>query len=197
MKNAAGGLDILLSPAVKAKLEAIAKQVTPCAAKRRRAYRKRHSKRGGDACGLADFVQRVGADPELQGNFAEPLTDQVWHESADEGYESDPEQDGGWEGDGGEHVPGEDEGYFSDDGEGFYEGVEGGEADTTVETIVFSTEEEAAALGAALSSGDAAVVAAYGGSTITAGSFMAWLWGTLKSGASIPNANSIPKESIQ
>lgn len=185
----------MLSPAVKEKLEAIAKQVKPCAAKRRRSRRGSLSKRGGDACGLADFVQRVGQDSELQGNFAEPLTDQAWNE-VDEGYHSDPEQDGGWEGDGGEHVPGEDEGYFSDDGEGFYEGATDGEAESTVETIVFATEEEAAAIGASLSGGEAGAAAVWGGLTVTAGSFLARLWGSLKDGKAIPNANSIPKESI-
>ena len=141
---------------------------------------------------MADFVQRVGADPELQGNFARPLTDQVWDE-VDEGYESgDAASDDGWEGDGGDHVTGEDEGYFSDDGEGFYEGAQDGESASTVETIVFSSEEEAAAIGEALAAGDAAV---WGGSTVTAGSFLAWLWGSLKDGKAIPNANSIPKKS--
>ncbi|KAJ0297604.1 hypothetical protein Brms1b_013568, partial [Colletotrichum noveboracense] len=169
-KNGAGGLSILLSPAVKSKLEAIAKQVTPCAGKRRRQNRKRQ---GGPSCGLADFVQRVGADAELQGSFAEPLTDQVW-DQIDEGYESDdPMQDGGWEGDGGDHPAGEDEGYFSDDDEGFFEGAEEGE----VETLVFSSEEEAVAIGEALSGADAAANAAiWGGSTVTAGSFLAWIW---------------------
>ncbi|RYP49893.1 hypothetical protein DL769_011025 [Monosporascus sp. CRB-8-3] len=195
-KNAAGGLDILLSPAVKAKLEAIAKEVTPCSAKRRRQSRN-HNRRGGPSCGLADFVQRVGADSELQESFAEPLTDQVWNE-IDEGYESgDPGLDGGWEGDGGEHFPGEDEGYFSDDGEGFFEGAEGAEGESTAETVVFSSEEEAVAIGEALSGGDAAANAAvWGGSTLTAGSFLARIWGHLRDGKGIPNANSIPKESI-
>lgn len=202
-KNAAGGLDVLLSPAVKAKLEAIAKQVKPCAAKRRRgrgesphnSNSNANSKRqGGPSCGLADFVQRVGEDTELQSSFEEPLTDQAWYE-LDEGYASgDGGQDDGWEGDGGEHVPGEED-------EGFFEGAEGAGGESTtaesLETVVFASEEEAAALGAALSGGDAAAAAAaYGGSTVTAGSFMAWLWKTLEDGKTIPNANAIPKESI-
>ncbi|KAH0439391.1 hypothetical protein CcaCcLH18_02868 [Colletotrichum camelliae] len=189
-KNGAGGLSILLSPAVKSKLEAIAKQVTPCAGKRRRQNRKRQ---GGPSCGLADFVQRVGADAELQGSFAEPLTDQVW-DQIDEGYESDdPMQDGGWEGDGGDHPAGEDEGYFSDDGEGFFEGAEEGE----LETLVFSSEEEAVAIGEALSGADAAAnVAIWGGSTVTAGSFLAWIWAQASAGNGISNAQEIPAESI-
>ncbi|KAK1999299.1 hypothetical protein LX36DRAFT_632705 [Colletotrichum falcatum] len=190
VKNGSGGLSILLSPAVKAKLETIAKQVTPCAGMRRRQNRKRQ---GGPSCGLADFVQRVGADAEMQGSFAEPLTDQVW-DQIDEGYESDdPTGDGGWEGDGGNHGAGEDEGYFSDDDEGFFEGAEDGE----VETVVFSSEEEAVAIGEALSGGEAAANAAiWGGSTVTAGSFLAWIWGHVSNGKEIPNAHEIPPESI-
>ncbi|KAL9110257.1 MAG: hypothetical protein Q9227_005164, partial [Pyrenula ochraceoflavens] len=72
-KNTDGSLDVLLSPAVIAKLEAIHKQVKPCAARRRsRGLRKR----GGPACGLADFVERVGADEELGESFSQPLNDQ-------------------------------------------------------------------------------------------------------------------------
>ncbi|TEA14156.1 hypothetical protein C8034_v003723 [Colletotrichum sidae] len=187
-KNGSGGLRILLSPAVKAKLESLAKQVTPCAGKRRRQILRRQV---GQSCGLSDFVQRVGADSELQANFAEPLTDQVWHQ-IDEGYESGhPGEDGGWEGDGG---PGEDEGYFSDDGQGFFEGSEEGGA----ETIVFSTTEEAVAIGEALSGSQAVVNAAvWGGSTVTAGSFLARIWPHVSKGLPIANAHEIPKEGIQ
>ncbi|RNJ53241.1 hypothetical protein D7B24_002088 [Verticillium nonalfalfae] len=189
-KNAEGGLDILISPAVKAKLEAIAKEVTPCAAKRRRQVRNR--KRGGPACGLADFVQRVGADQELQETFAHPLTDQVFNDF-DEGYSGDPADDPGWEGDGGQ-VGHEDEGYFSEDEEGFFEAAEG---DGTAESIVISSPEEAAAIGEILSGAGAAEAAAvWGGSTVTAGSFLAWLYGTLKEGKELSFAQKIPAESV-
>ncbi|KAL9615937.1 MAG: hypothetical protein Q9160_009137 [Pyrenula sp. 1 TL-2023] len=180
-KNTDGGLDVLLSPAVIAKLEAIHKDVKPCAARRRsRGLRKR----GGPACGLADFVERVGADRELGESFSQPLNDQVW-DQIDEGYASDdPEADPGWEGDGEIDPPGDDEGYFSDDDEGFFEGSEQGSAADTVEDIVIGTEEEAASLGQALGGADAAVnEAVYGGSTVTVGSFLAFLWKTLDSGA--------------
>jgi hypothetical protein len=145
-------------------------------------------------------VQRVGSDEELQGSFSEPLTDQVFHE-IDEGYSSnDPATDPGWEGDGGHHPVHEDEGYFSDDEEGFFEGAEGTEGDAaadTLETIVFSSEEEAAAIAAGLSGSEAAAAAAvWGGSTVTAGSFLTFLWATLKEGKPLPNANKVPKESI-
>ncbi|KAF4828739.1 hypothetical protein CGCTS75_v007235 [Colletotrichum tropicale] len=176
-KNAAGGLNILLSPGLKAKLEAIAKEVSACAAKHRRQPRNVFYKRqGGSACGLADYVQRVAADTELRNSFARPLTDQVLTEEYDSGYESGPGSEDGWV-DGGE--------------------AEGGAESAVEETIIFSSEEEAEALGAALSGGEAAANAAvWGSSTITAGSFLAWVWGHIQNGKAIPNANEIPKESI-
>ncbi|KAI8289747.1 hypothetical protein K4K60_007994 [Colletotrichum sp. SAR11_57] len=176
-KNAAGGLNILLSPGLKAKLEAIAKEVTACAAKHRRQPRNVVYKRQeGPACGLADYVQRVAADTELRNSFARPLTDQVLTEEYDSGYESGPGSEDGWV-DGGE--------------------AEGGAESAVEETVIFSSEEEAEALGAALSGGEAAANAAvWGSSTITAGSFLAWVWGHIQNGKAIPNANEIPKESI-
>ncbi|KAE9578237.1 hypothetical protein CGMCC3_g5865 [Colletotrichum fructicola] len=176
-KNAAGGLNILLSPGLKAKLEAIAKEVTACAAKHRRQPRNVVYKRQeGPACGLADYVQRVAADTELRNSFARPLTDQVLTEEYDSGYESGPGSEDGWV-DGGE--------------------AEGGAESAVEETVIFSSEEEAEVLGAALSGGEAAANAAvWGSSTITAGSFLAWVWGHIQNGKAIPNANEIPKESI-
>jgi hypothetical protein len=122
----------------------------------------------------------------------------VWQE-IDEGYHSDdPEADPGYEGDGEVDAPGGDEGYFSDDDEGFFEGSEDGDAASTVEDIMFGTPEEAAALGEALGGADAAANAGiYGGTTVTTGSFLAFLWKSLESGANLSNANQIPKESIQ
>ncbi|KAF4928677.1 hypothetical protein CGCVW01_v001793 [Colletotrichum viniferum] len=160
-KNAAGGLNILLSPGLKAKLEAIAKEVTACAAKHRRQPRN---------------VVYKPADTELRNSFARPLTDQVLTEEYDSGYESGPGSEDGWV-DGGE--------------------AEGGAESAVEETVIFSSEEEAEALGAALSGGEAAANAAvWGSSTITAGSFLAWVWGHIQNGKAIPNANEIPKESI-
>jgi hypothetical protein len=69
-KNNDGSLDILLSPAVIGKLEGVFKKVTPCGARRVR-------KRAGPACGLAHFVEEVGADPELGKTFSQPLNDQA------------------------------------------------------------------------------------------------------------------------
>ncbi|SPO07056.1 uncharacterized protein DNG_09750 [Cephalotrichum gorgonifer] len=197
-KNEKGGLDIVLPPAIKLKLEEIAKQVTPCPAKRRRRTVGNQKRQGAPACGLADFVQRVGGDAELQSSFAEPLTDQAWE--VDSGYGSDtedPAADPGWEGDGGPGNGGDGGSVFHDDDEGFFEGSEAGEGESTLETLVFSTEEEAAAIGAALSgAGGAEAAAVWGGSTVTAGSFLAWLWGTLKDGKALAPVQQIPSESI-
>jgi hypothetical protein len=157
------------------------------------------NRKRGPQCGLADYLQRVGADEELQDSFAHPLTDQVFDE-IDEGYGSDdPAADHGWEGDGGHHAVNEDEGYFSDDGEGFFEGAEGAEgsaAGDTLETIVFSTGEEAAAVAAGLSASEVEAAGVWGGSTMTAGSFLAFLWKGLSDGKPLSNVNKIPKESI-
>jgi hypothetical protein len=194
LKEADGGLNILLGPKVKAKLEAIAKQVKSCTTRRGR----RSRKRGEPACGLADFVQRVGADEELQSEFAQPLTDQVFDE-IDEGYHGDPATDHGWEGDGGHHPVNEDEGYFSDNGEGLFQGVEGAEgsaAGDTLEGVVFSSAEEAALVAAALSANEIEAAGIYGGSTVTAGSFLAFIWNTLRDGKPLANANKVPNESI-
>ncbi|KAF1829315.1 hypothetical protein BDW02DRAFT_561370 [Decorospora gaudefroyi] len=198
IKDANGDLSILLGPAVKAKLEEIATQVTPCAAKRKR--RMRNRKRGGPACGLADFVQRVGANEELQDSFSQPLTDQVFHKINEKYSNNDPSADPGWEGDGGHHEVNEDESYFSDDEQGFFEGAEGSGDDAaagTVVSIIFSSEQEAAAIAAALSGSEAeAAAAVWGGSTVTAGSFLAFLWTTLQDGNPLSNVNKVPKESI-
>lgn len=111
----------------------------------------------------------------------------------------DPAEEAGWEGDGTPDWE-QDEGYFSDDDTGFFEGAEGGEAEEVLETVVFGTEEEAAAIGAALSSGELAeleaAVAVWGTSTVTAGSFLAWVWGALGEGKPLANAQQIPKEKI-
>lgn len=170
-KNAAGNFDILLSPAIQEKLGAIAEQVVPCAAKRRR--QSSHRKRQGGVCGLAEYVQRVTADAELRNSFARPLTEQVLEEEYDSGYESGSGSEDGW-------VDG---------------GAEGGAESVVEETIVFSTEEEAAALGAVFSGGEAAANSIYL-AHVTADSFLALVWHYIASGQKIPNAHEIPKERI-
>lgn len=185
-KNKGGGLDVLLSPKVLEKLKGIAKDVKPCAAKRGLRFVKR-----GPACGLADFVDRVGADQELRGTFSEQFTDQVWAE-IDEGYSGEPSDNGGWEGDGGE--PFDDEGYFSDDADGFFEGSEAGEAEGTLETVVFASEAEAAAVAEA--AGLVETGAVFGAATVTTGSFLAMIWNSISSGKDVPPVYQVPKESI-
>ena len=180
-KNKAGGIDVLLSPKVKAKLESIAKQVKPCAAVKRR-RRRGVQKRGPEACGLRDFVNRVGADEELRETFTHQITDEVWA-SVDEGYEGSVDGNPGF-------THGEDEGYFSDE-DGFFEGG----SDAGSEAVVFSTEEEAVALAA-----EAAGVAEgslFGGSTVTSASFLVLLWGAFEGGKKALDAvYQVPSESI-
>ena len=54
-----------------------------------------------------------------------------------------------------------------------------------------------AVIGAALSSSEAAgAVAVWGGSTVTAESFLAWTWATLRDGKELPPAKQIPSENI-
>ncbi|KAK3316800.1 hypothetical protein B0H66DRAFT_626309 [Apodospora peruviana] len=205
IKNAEGGMDILLSPGVKAKLDSIAKEVTPCAGKRFK-FRRR-----GDACGLADFLERVRADEQLGDTFSEQLTDQVWGEVVDEGFVEGDDVTPGYEGDG---VPEEiyhgapadhpDEGFSEpevfEDEAGWFEpaggaGEEGAAAQ--VETIVFGTAEEAAAITEALAVGE---VVPAGASTMTAGSFLGLIYNKITGGGGGEKAEdlivTVPKENI-
>ena len=112
----------------------------------------------------------------------------------DEGYGGDDvSSDPGWAGDGRPQVQGgDDEGYSSNDDEGFYEASEAGtEGESVGETVVISTEEEAAALAASEGT------TAFGGSTVTAGSFLAFIWYGISNGRGVSAVNSIPSESIQ
>ncbi|KAM7188900.1 hypothetical protein V8F33_010347 [Rhypophila sp. PSN 637] len=194
-KNQDGGLDILFSPKVKSKLEAIAHEVKPCAAKKKR----RGVGAGGpntkraEACGVREFLERVGEDPELSETFGEQVTDQMWGE-IDEGYQGEPGEVPGYEGDGFAEGTGDlaDEGYFSD-AEGWFEGAAEGEGEGTVETIVIGTAEEAAAVAEAAVGGNEAVAAA---GTVAATSLLAALFGAVVGGGSLPEVVSIPKENI-
>ena len=188
-KNQDGGLDILFSPNVKGKLEAIAKEVKPCGAKKK----KRGNMRRADACGVREFLERVGDDPELSETFGEQVTDQIWGE-IDEGYQGAAGEVPGYEGDGFLEGTGDvaDEGYFSDV-EGWFEGAAEGEGEGTLETIVIGTAEEAAALGEAAAAGDVAITAA---GTATATSLLAALFGALAGGGSLPEVVSIPKDNV-
>ncbi|KAM7188822.1 hypothetical protein V8F20_010432 [Naviculisporaceae sp. PSN 640] len=202
-----GGLDVLLSPGVRAKLEELAKQVTPFSAKRLRARAKRPkaSKRQA-ACGFKQYQQLVASDDELAGTFTDQLADQINqqvnglpndlsdpHNQANGGEDTDSGY-GGSE-DGSEHGD-EPQSPNDNNDEGFYEG-EAGEAGTTagdtVEAIVISTEEEAAAIAA----GEIAPGVVAGGIGVTASSFLATIWGSLSGeGNSLEPVYKIPKERI-
>ena len=118
----------------------------------------------------------------------------------DEGSGGAPGEELGWEGDGTTHgqsvgeIAGEDEGYYSDNGEGFYEGAEGLEgtpAGDTIEAIVLSCAEKAAAIGEG-----AVGVSQFGSSTLTAGSFLAFIWKAVEGGGKLHPVYQVPKESI-
>jgi len=198
LKNAQGGLNIAFSPAIKAKLEAVAKEVTPCvaakaaaegAAERRLKYIKRQA---AGSCGVANFVERAGQDAEIRQSFSAPVTDQMWRE--DEGYESGSEVPGPNEGYEGEGFPeAGNSGPFHDD-EGFFEG----EAGETTETIVVGTAEEAAAIEAGIVAGQGlsgAGALAVGGLTLSSASLLAVIYPAVRDGL-LPAVATIPKENI-
>lgn len=68
-ENASGGLDIIWSPAVKERLEQLAKEVTPCD----KSKRDDSDDTCSQACGATEFSQLVSQDEELKkvfhGNF--------------------------------------------------------------------------------------------------------------------------------
>lgn len=193
-----GGLEIVISPRVKLRLEELAKQVNHCAKKirRRLAYGHRRVRRAEPACDLADFILRFCSDPELRSSAAEPITDQMWQIGS--GFSGDPAAESGWEGDGGVHPEGTDTGVFSDNKLGFFEGKTDGDASKTEETMLISTAEEAVALGKLLSEDDAAANSlTFGECTLTAASFAAFAWFFLAAGEPLPLINTIPPEDIQ
>ncbi|KAM7184356.1 hypothetical protein V8F33_013039 [Rhypophila sp. PSN 637] len=202
-----GGLDVLFSPGVRAKLEELAQQVTPCSAKRLRARAKRPkaSKRQA-ACGFKQYQQLAANDDELGGTFTDQLADQTNqqvnglpndlsdpHNQANGGEDTDSGY-GGSE-DGSEHGD-EPQSPNDNNDEGFYEGEEGEPGTTagdTVEAIVISTEEEAAAIAA----GEIAPGVVAGGIGVTASSFLATIWGSLSGeGNYLEPVYKIPKERI-
>ncbi|KAM7216721.1 hypothetical protein V8F06_007831 [Rhypophila decipiens] len=195
LKNANGGFNILMSPAVKSKIELLAKNVPPCPAAARRL---KYIKRQGPSCGLVNLLEQVGQDEELRRSFVRPLTDQVWRE--DEGYESGSELPGpeqGYEGEGFPEVG--NSGPYHQDDEGFFE-IEG---EGTSESIIFSTPEQAAEIQAEL---DAAIATGQGltrvellatAGTVTAGSFLSVIYLYLQDNANLLTpAITIPKENV-
>ncbi|KAM7213947.1 hypothetical protein V8F06_010646 [Rhypophila decipiens] len=128
-----GGLDVLLSPGVRAKLEELAKQVKPCSAKRLRARAKRpKAGKRQAACGFKQYQQLIANDDELGGTFTDQLADQINqqvnglpndfsdpHNQANGGEDTDSGY-GGSE-DGSEHGD-EPQSPNDNNDEGFYEG---------------------------------------------------------------------------
>lgn len=209
-KNAEGGLDILLSPAVKGKLEAIAKKVRPCGKKSRRQIW--HSKRqNGESCGPRQFVHDVAEDAELKNTFDPALSDQIHHELEEDLFDDDPTDDSSWDGDGSsddsdidwaddpnnpaDGSPGElaDQGSYAQDGDGFYQVQQGAGSQDTSVAYAIASKEEAAAIGAALSGTDAA----WTGGTIIGSSLLIWLFSPAKSDEGLSYAYEIPASSVQ
>ena len=209
-KNAEGGLDVLLSPAVKAKLEAIAKNVRPCGKIRR--GQNWHSKRqNGELCGPRQYLHDVAEDAELRSTFDPAVSDQSHHELDEDLFEDDPTDDSSWDGDGSsddsdvdwaddpsepaDGSPGEpaDQGNYAQDEQGFYPVEEGpGSQDISVGHVIAS-EKDAEALGLALSGTDVAWV----GGTILGGSLLIYLFSAARSEKGLSHAYEIPASSIQ
>ncbi|KAM7210109.1 hypothetical protein V8F06_014506, partial [Rhypophila decipiens] len=198
LKNAAGGMDILIAPAVQAKLESIAKTVTPCGAAKRSL--KLLGRQGPALCGFDDFIAKANADTEISQTLSEPLTDRVRiFQLEDEGIDLNPEDLPGWEGNGQpydvpERVP--DEGVdLTADLDGWFrpagDPTPGGAGDV-LETIVFGTTEEAAAIEASVASGGAGAAVA---GTLTAGTFLAAVYEVILEG-NLNHLVSIPKSNI-
>lgn len=169
--NAAGGLDLVISPFVKDRLNAIASEVTPCGAAKRAARRSLRKRQGGPVCGSLDFAQRVSQDSDLSG-FSEQL-DEAVRNSIDSGYES----------------------MSVVDEDGWVDALTEDGGEELVENFIISTEEEAAAVAGAAAEGVAAD-AIFSGTTITTGSFLAMLWSSFSSSGNVQPVYQLPKESV-
>lgn len=170
--NAAGGLDLVMSPYLKDKLNAIAGEVTTCGAAKRAARRRRNLQRrqGGPVCGSLDFANRVSQDADLS-DFSSQL-DEAVRNSIDSGYES----------------------MSSVDGDGWVDSISE-DGSEVVENFIISTEEEAAAVAGAAADGVAAD-AIFSGTTITTGSFLAMLWSSFSNSGKVEPVYQLPKESV-
>lgn len=170
--NAAGGLDLVLSPYLKDKLNAIASEVTTCGAAKRAARRRgnRQKRQGGPVCGSFDFASRVSQDPDL-ATFSEQL-DEAVRNSIDSGYES----------------------MSSVDGDGWVDSISE-DGSELVENFIISTEEEAAAVAGAAADGVGAA-SIFGESSITTGSFLTMLWSSFAIAGIVEAVYQLPKESV-
>lgn len=174
-----GDLSILLSPALIEKLQVIAGEVTQCSKRGRRKTKRQ-------ACGIEDFIGRVEADAELSGSLRQ-LPSQVF-EVLDEGYEPMPGESPGWQGSGG--LPGDDEGYESGD-DGWFDAAEDGAeaAGDTLETAVFASEEEAAAMEASIAAGTVIGIP-------TTASFLHYVWKTLSEENRVLDVYRVPSSKV-
>ncbi|KAF4989387.1 hypothetical protein FGRMN_9156 [Fusarium graminum] len=170
VKHADGGLDMILSPAFREKVEAILKEVPPCTKRKLR-------RRQGPSCGIEAAARRVLEDEGVADMFSDQVHDEV---SENAGLDSDA-----------------DSGYGTDE-DGFVEGAEGpagSEAGETVEALVLGPEADAAAIAAAAAEIDGAVVV--GGITLTAVTFLGILLKATDTTGKIEPVYHIPPEDIQ
>ncbi|KAF4944216.1 hypothetical protein FSARC_14731 [Fusarium sarcochroum] len=170
VKHADGGLDMILSPAFREKVEAILKEVPPCTKRRLR-------RRQGPSCGIEGAARRVLEDEGVADIFSDQVHGEVSEEA---GMNSDA-----------------DSGYGTDE-DGFSEGAEGppgSEADETVETVILGSEAEAAAIAAAVGEVEGTFVV--GGITLTVVTFLGILLKAVDTTGKIEPVYHIPPEDIQ
>lgn len=170
VKHANGGLDMILSPAFREKVEAILKEVPPCTKKKLR-------RRQGPSCGIEAAARRVLEDEGIADIFSGQVHDEVMENA---GLDSDA-----------------DSGYGTDE-DGFVEGAEGppgSEAGETVEALVLGPEADAAAIAVAVGEADGAIVV--GGITLTAVTFLGILLKAADTTGKIEPVYHIPLEDIQ
>ncbi|KAF5676109.1 hypothetical protein FHETE_2236 [Fusarium heterosporum] len=170
VKHANGGLDMILSPAFREKVEAILKEVPPCTKRKLR-------RRQGPSCGIEAAARRVLEDEGVADMFSDQVHNEI---SANAGLDSDA-----------------DSGYGTDE-DGFVEGAEGpagSEAGETVEAVVLGSEADAAAIAAAAGEVEGAVVVS--GITLTAVTFLGILMKAMDTTGKIEPVYHIPPEDIQ
>ncbi|KAF4450512.1 hypothetical protein F53441_6367 [Fusarium austroafricanum] len=170
VKHANGGLDMILSPAFREKVEAILKEVPPCTKKKIR-------RRQAASCGIEAAARRVMEDEGIADVFSEQVYEEI---SEDAGLDLNS-----------------DSGYGSDS-DGFVEGAEGppgSEAGETVEALVLGPEADAAAIAAAVGEMDTAITV--GGITLTAVTFLGILLKAADTNGKIEPVYHIPPEDIQ
>jgi hypothetical protein len=170
VKHANGGLDMILSPAFREKVEAILKEVPPCT-------KKKLCRRQGPSRGIEPAARRVLEDEGVADVFSEQVHKELSEEA---GLDTDADSE------------------YGTDEDGFVEGAEGppgSEAGETVETVVLGSEAEAAAIAAAVGEVDGAIVV--GGITLTAVTFLGILLKAADTTGKIEPVYHIPPEDIQ